>query len=106
MHGKQPAASPSTPWPSLLLLRGRRIRPVRPSASTARLLTADFSAQSLHLLEELIQLHFQLAHPLVAVGYMDGALRVWNYQTEQLLAEFTDQHSRVWIATFSPDDSF
>ena len=49
---------------------------------------------------------FARKHPLVAVGYMDGALRVWNYQTEQLLAEFTDQHSRVWIATFRPDDSW
>jgi WD40 repeat protein len=37
---------------------------------------------------------------------MDGALRVWNYQTEQLVAGFTDQHSRMWIATFSPDDSW
>jgi WD40 repeat protein len=37
---------------------------------------------------------------------MDGALRVWNYQTGQLVAEFTDQHRRVWMATFSPDDSW
>jgi WD40 repeat protein/serine/threonine protein kinase len=49
---------------------------------------------------------FAHKHPLVAVGYMDGALRVWNYQTVQLVAEFTDQHRRVWIATFSPDDSW
>jgi len=49
---------------------------------------------------------FARKHPVVAVGYMDGALRVWNYQTEQLVAEFTDQHSRMWTATFSSDDSW
>jgi WD40 repeat protein len=49
---------------------------------------------------------FAHKHPLVAVGYMDGALRVWNYQTERLVAGFTNQHQRVWIATFSPDDAW
>jgi eukaryotic-like serine/threonine-protein kinase len=49
---------------------------------------------------------FAHKHPLVAVGYMDGALRIWNYQTEQLIAEFADQHQRLWMITFSPDDAW
>jgi WD40 repeat protein len=49
---------------------------------------------------------FAHQHPLVAIGYLDGAVRIWNYQTEQLVAGFTDQHRRVWKATFSPDDSW
>jgi len=49
---------------------------------------------------------FAHKHPLVAIGYWDGAVRIWNYQTERLVAEFTDQHRRVWAATFSPDDAW
>ena len=41
---------------------------------------------------------------LVAVGYLDGAVRIWDFQTEQRVAEFTDQHSRIWSVVFSPDD--
>jgi WD40 repeat protein len=49
---------------------------------------------------------FAHRHPLVAVGYMGGELRIWNYKTEQLVAEFADQHKRVWNVTFSPDDAW
>jgi WD40 repeat protein len=48
---------------------------------------------------------FAHKHPLVAVGYMEGAVRIWNYQNEQLMAEFSAQRNRIWAATFSPDDA-
>ena len=43
---------------------------------------------------------------MVAIGYLDGQVRLWNYETEKLLAEFTDQHQRIWAVAFSPDDSW
>ena len=49
---------------------------------------------------------FAHQHPLVVIGYMDGTLRIWDYQTEQLVAESEDQHQRVWAVTFSPDDAW
>src|SRR5215831_8858023 len=44
---------------------------IRRSACAARLLTADLLAQGIHFLDELVQLHFQIAHSLVAAcrGY-------------------------------------
>ncbi len=42
----------------------------------------------------------------VAVGYLHGEVRVWDYETEGLLAEFTDQHMRIWSVAFSPDDAW
>jgi WD40 repeat protein len=43
---------------------------------------------------------------MVALGYLDGAVRLWDYQSEGLMKEFTDQHSRIWSVTFSPDDTW
>ena len=42
---------------------------------------------------------------MVAIGYLDGTVRVWDYESEGLLAEFTDQHQRIWSVAFSPDDA-
>jgi WD40 repeat protein len=42
----------------------------------------------------------------VAIGYLGGEVRIWNYESEQLLAEFIDQHQRIWAVAFSPDDSW
>ncbi|MBI4662883.1 MAG: protein kinase [Verrucomicrobia bacterium] len=41
-----------------------------------------------------------------AIGYVQGEVRVWDYATEQLLAEFTDQRQRIWSVAFSPDDTW
>jgi WD40 repeat protein/serine/threonine protein kinase len=49
---------------------------------------------------------FAHKRPLVAIGYMGGEVRIWNYKTGQLVAEFADQHTRVWNVTFSPDDAW
>jgi WD40 repeat protein/tRNA A-37 threonylcarbamoyl transferase component Bud32 len=68
------------------------------------------SKRKLNMLQAAVPLaacvSFAHKHPLVAIGYLDGALRIWNYQTEQLVSGFSDQHRRVWKATFSPDDSW
>jgi WD40 repeat protein len=42
----------------------------------------------------------------VAIGYLNGEVRLWDYKTERLLAEFTDQHNRIWAVEFSPDDGW
>jgi WD40 repeat protein/tRNA A-37 threonylcarbamoyl transferase component Bud32 len=42
----------------------------------------------------------------LAIGYLDGKVRLWDYETERLLAEFTDQHERIWSVAFSPDDAW
>jgi WD40 repeat protein len=33
-------------------------------------------------------------------------VRLWDYETERLLAEFPDQHERIWSVAFSPDDAW
>jgi WD40 repeat protein/serine/threonine protein kinase len=42
----------------------------------------------------------------LAIGYLDGAVRLWDYESERKLAEFTDQHQRIWSVAFSPDDAW
>jgi WD40 repeat protein/serine/threonine protein kinase len=42
----------------------------------------------------------------VAIGYLDGEVRLWDYETERKLAEFEDQHQRIWAVAFSPDDTW
>ena len=42
----------------------------------------------------------------VVVGYFDGEVRLWDYETEHLLAEFTEQHQRIWSVAFSPADTW
>jgi WD40 repeat protein len=50
---------------------------------------------------------FAHKHPLVAIGYMGGAVGIWDYQTQQLMDRpSTDLHKRVWAITFSPDDAW
>src|SRR5262249_44913769 len=45
----------------------------------------------------------------VAVGYLDGTVRVWEYETEKLWAEFTDgralPNNYIYALAFSPDDT-
>jgi WD40 repeat protein/tRNA A-37 threonylcarbamoyl transferase component Bud32 len=48
---------------------------------------------------------FAQKHPWVAVGYMRGQVRVWNYLTEKLIVQFDEQHDRIWHLAFSPDDA-
>jgi WD40 repeat protein/serine/threonine protein kinase len=43
---------------------------------------------------------------MVAVGYLNGEVRLWDYATERLLAKFSDQHYRIWAVAFSPDDAW
>jgi WD40 repeat protein len=65
--------------------------------------------QQLNLLNDAVPnaacVAFAHQHSRVAVGYMDGAVRIWNYRTQKFMAEFTNQHSRIWAAAFSPDDT-
>jgi WD40 repeat protein len=67
------------------------------------------SKRSINMLKDAVPMaacvSFGHKLPLVAVGYMDGALRVWNYKTERRVAEFSEQHRRLWMVTFSPDDA-
>jgi eukaryotic-like serine/threonine-protein kinase len=42
----------------------------------------------------------------LAIGYLDGEVRLWDYETERLLTEFKDQHRRIWSVAFSPDDKW
>lgn len=44
--------------------------------------------------------------PILAVGHDSGTVRLWNYKTEELLAEFTNQRQRIWALAFSPDDQW
>jgi WD40 repeat protein/serine/threonine protein kinase len=43
---------------------------------------------------------------VVAIGYLDGVVRLWDYATERLLAEFKDQKSRIWSVEFSSTDAW
>jgi WD40 repeat protein/serine/threonine protein kinase len=78
---------------------------------TNRLAFWDLATKSpLNLLQPAVPMaacvSFAHKHPWVVIGYLDGALHIWNYRTEQLIAKFADQHRRVWAATFSPDDTW
>jgi WD40 repeat protein len=42
--------------------------------------------------------------PLLAVGYFDGAVRLWNYKTGKLLREFKEHTDLVWSLAFSRND--
>jgi hypothetical protein len=42
------------------------------------------------------------------VGYIDGTVRLWDYQTEKLLAEFSEHradNNYVWALAFNRDDT-
>jgi len=41
----------------------------------------------------------------LAIGYLHGEVRLWDYETERLLREFPDQSQRIWSVAFSPDDA-
>jgi WD40 repeat protein len=43
---------------------------------------------------------------VVAIGYLNGVVRLWDYEAERLLAEFKDQRSRIWSVEFSPNDAW
>jgi WD40 repeat protein len=43
---------------------------------------------------------------MVAIGYLNGEVRIWDYETERLIVEFTDQRQRIWAVAFSPDDGW
>jgi WD40 repeat protein/serine/threonine protein kinase len=49
---------------------------------------------------------FAHRNPLVAVGYMDGRLHVWNYRTRQLTASFAEQHDRIWAIALTANDAW
>jgi WD40 repeat protein len=42
---------------------------------------------------------------LLAIGYFDGTVRVWNYHQEALLHEFKIHSGEVWSLAFTADDS-
>ena len=43
----------------------------------------------------------------VAIGYLHGEVRVWDFETERpLTPEFRDQAERIWAVAFSPDDAW
>jgi WD40 repeat protein len=77
---------------------------------TNRLAFWDLAGKrSINMLKDAVPMaacvSFGHKHALVAIGYMDGALRVWNYETERRVAEFSEQHRRLWMVAFSPDDA-
>ncbi len=47
---------------------------------------------------------FAQTHPWIAIGSMHGHVSIWNYRTQRLLADFQEQHGRIWNLAFSPDD--
>ena len=42
---------------------------------------------------------------LLAIGYLNGEVRLWDFQDDRMIKEFTDQHDRIWCLAFSPDDT-
>jgi WD40 repeat protein len=42
---------------------------------------------------------------LLAVGYLDGTVRLWDFQTENLVKEFREHRGYAWSLAFSRDDA-
>jgi WD40 repeat protein len=42
---------------------------------------------------------------LLAIGYVDGTVRLWNHRDERLLREFKLHSNTIWFLAFNADDS-